>query len=583
MVKRQKEKQYQSAREHRANAALRSGSATAAAGVVPQRRLPFGHCALTLQPYTEAVCNPHNPGILYDPAALLPFLLKWKRDPCTGAPLTSSQLVRLQMERNQEGDWQCPILTKALSDHSKIVAIRQSSLSSSSTDSSISSSRQVAHVYSYTAYKKLNVQAKNYTDLLSGEPFDPATDVLILRDPDGPAPLAIEDFYYIRHADEFPKDDDDGSNSIRQTATASRILAQLDKKKKQQQEQQSQTNDAKPAAASSASQKDGAPVIMAQDVTGVQLTTAAGAASFTSTGMELSTANAMRPATADEILQAQCRMLRSLKEKGYVRLVTNKGALVVEIHCDVVPQTATNFLGLCAAGRYDGTSFHRLIPKFMIQGGKASSKKGEKGTEDASLWGGTFRDEFDARLVHDERGVVAMANAGSHTNKQQFYITFAPCTHLDHKHSVFGKVIQGMSVLDDMEKVGRDDKDRPLDKIVIERTEILANPVEKANEKEAKRIQKLQQARLKKEKEYSSNEPAKKKLKTSSPQKGGGGEEESTIGKYLKNRLSSNGGSSGKTSKSRGIGAVGLAAADSTKKKVKAASKKTTFGNFSGW
>eukprot|EP00977_Amphora_coffeiformis_P025492 scaffold20209_cov182-Amphora_coffeaeformis.AAC.2 len=432
-------------------------------------------------------------------SAILPFVLKWKRDPCTGKPCTSADLVTLVLERNEEEDcWQCPILSKAFKDHSKIIAIRQG---------------QIAHVYSYQAYKTLNVQAKNYTDLQTGEPFDPAKDVLVLRDPEHP----------------------NKSSSTTGSPTAKK----------------------RPAAEikSSSSSKDES-IILAQDVTGVAHTISAGAASFTSTGMTLNTSNALRPATAQEILDSQCRMLASLKQKGYVRLITNVGNMVVEVHADIVPRTATNFLGLCAAKRYDGTKFHRLIPGFMIQGGKST------GGEETSLWGEPFRDEFNNRLKHDARGVVAMANAGPDTNKQQFYICFGKCPHLDRKHSVFGQVVRGLDILDQMEHVGSDIADKPNTRLIIERTEIIANPVETAQVKEKARIAKLQQKRQKSKK----NDNSVKKPKTSDTTAAA---TDSAIGKYLQNRLAP-----GKTSESSIL----------TPPPPKSApKKKSTFGNFSGW
>lgn len=599
-----KEKLYQSNSEHRRNAAIRAGTTTAAN---IQGRLPFGHCALTLRPFVQAVMIPTaNPSVLYEQSALLPFVLKYGRDPCTGKPCTTTDLVTLQMEHGNNDDnygsssWQCPILHKALSSHSKIVAIREND----------SKNKQSANVYSYQAYQTLNVQTKNFTDLITGEPFDPQTDVWILQDPQHPHAIPpMEQFYYITHANEFVNDDDDKSNAngnnIQQSATAKRILAQLEKSKTKT------TGDAisspktalsslkRSAAATITSSsnnddKDTSGVILAQDVTGVALTSAAGAASFTSTGMDAHTANVARPATADEILTAQCNMLRSLRTKGYVRLHTTVGPMVLEIHADMVPRTAMNFLGLCAAGRYDGTQFHRLIPNFMIQGGKAVGEE----TQESSLWGDAFGDEFDNRCKHNARGIVAMANAGPHTNKQQFYITFAPCPHLDRKHSVFGLVVRGMDILDQMESVGGDknNNNKPLVKLLIERTEILANPVETALAKESKRIQKLQQARAQKAANESATVATAKKAKTSgasnpsltSPlnKNDSSSNNDATapgIGKYLtKNRLTTSGGSPTMSTAGKRIGIKNVVAPVATTGR-KNTPKKKGFGNFSGW
>ena len=134
--------------------------------------------------------------------------------------------------------------------------------------------------------------------------------------------------------------------------------------------------------------------------------------------------------SAKEKLETRFEAMKKLKKKGYVQLQTNIGNIMLELDCDIAPRTTTNFLGLVKEGKYNGVKFHRKIKKFMTQCG---SKKKD------SYFGGTFKDEFDDRLKHSERGILAMANAGAHTNKDQFYITFQSASHLDKKHSVFGR------------------------------------------------------------------------------------------------------------------------------------------------
>ena len=131
---------------------------------------------------------------------------------------------------------------------------------------------------------------------------------------------------------------------------------------------------------------------------------------------------------------------------------TNKGTIRVELHADEVPNTVANFEKLVGDGFYDGLKFHRVIGDFMIQTG---CPKGT-GTGDA---GYKFDDEFHADLKHDGPGVLSMANAGPNTNGSQFFITHVATPHLDNKHSVFGRVIDGLDVVnsvaqgDKMEKV----------------------------------------------------------------------------------------------------------------------------------
>lgn len=127
--------------------------------------------------------------------------------------------------------------------------------------------------------------------------------------------------------------------------------------------------------------------------------------------------------------------------KAYsARLKTAKGDIVCELYADRAPLTTENFVSLARVGFYDGTTFHRVIPGFMAQGGDPTGS-GRGGP------GYTFRDEFHPSLRHDGPGVLSMANAGPNTNGSQFFITFGATPHLDNKHSVFGRVTSGMEVL----------------------------------------------------------------------------------------------------------------------------------------
>jgi len=177
--------------------------------------------------------------------------------------------------------------------------------------------------------------------------------------------------------------------------------------------------------------------------------------------------------------------------------VTNLGALKVEIHCDKVPKTGENFLELCESKYFDKTSFHRLIPGFMIQGGdpEGSGKGGKSIFEDENVGTSTsktsltlikgdkssFADEFHPSLTHDTKGILSMANSGPNTNKSQFFITFDECPHLDNKHAIFGKVhLESLPVVDKMENVGfGNDKtgNRPAQEITIIQTNVLVNPI----------------------------------------------------------------------------------------------------------
>ena len=123
---------------------------------------------------------------------------------------------------------------------------------------------------------------------------------------------------------------------------------------------------------------------------------------------------------------------------------TNKGIIRIELFDDKTPKTVDNFETLCGKNFYDGLTFHRVIPDFMIQGG----------CPDGNGMGGPgykFEDEFHPELRHDGPGILSMANAGPNTNGSQFFITHVACPHLDGKHSVFGKVLEGQDVVDAIE------------------------------------------------------------------------------------------------------------------------------------
>ncbi|TWU48433.1 peptidylprolyl isomerase [Rubripirellula reticaptiva] len=123
---------------------------------------------------------------------------------------------------------------------------------------------------------------------------------------------------------------------------------------------------------------------------------------------------------------------------------TTKGIIKIELFDDKTPKTVENFETLCAKNYYDGLKFHRVIPDFMIQGG-CPQGTGTGGP------GYKFEDEFHPELKHDGPGVLSMANAGPNTNGSQFFITHVATPHLNNKHSVFGKVIEGQDVVDAIE------------------------------------------------------------------------------------------------------------------------------------
>ncbi len=142
-------------------------------------------------------------------------------------------------------------------------------------------------------------------------------------------------------------------------------------------------------------------------------------------------------------------------------MTTNKGDIVFEMYDEDAPKTVGNMRDLAEKGFYDGLSFHRIISNFMIQGG-CPQGTGTGGP------GYTFEDEFNSHKV--ARGALAMANAGPNTNGSQFFIvTIDEAPWLDGKHTVFGKVTSGMDVVDALEALPTDGRDKPQEPAVIEK------------------------------------------------------------------------------------------------------------------
>ena len=139
---------------------------------------------------------------------------------------------------------------------------------------------------------------------------------------------------------------------------------------------------------------------------------------------------------------------------------TNKGNFKVELYADKAPLTVGNFMKLVDKGFYNGLIFHRVIPNFMIQGG-CPHGTGRGGP------GWTIKDEFHPDLKHDSKGILSMANAGPNTGGSQFFITVAPTPWLDKHHAIFGKVVEGIEVVEDISKAPTGRNDKPMEDIKI--------------------------------------------------------------------------------------------------------------------
>ncbi len=542
MVKRQKEKQYQSAAEQRLNSQIRSGRSSGSGG--GSRPLPFTCCALTLTPYTNPVCciipnknrddesintglngsigkKMNNHGIIFENTEIIPYLMKHRKNPITGEIMSSKSLITLNMDSPENDDeskhkWQCPILNKPFLDHTKIVAI-------------VSQDKTSANVYSFEAVQTLNMKPKNYTDLISGEKFNPKKDMILLNDTNDESLLKLRDINNFAHMKTLRKDHqsnrntqgEDGVNgNIQMSVSAKRVLDKLRDNKKEQEEkeriekkrkQQQMEEEVEEELKANGKRDYKKMKILTCDL-GITYTKGQMSGSLTSTSLpsySSSQESDIREATQEEILSSLFDQMKKLKRKAFVRMVTNLGHMDIELHCDIAPRTCMNFIGLIDKNYYDGTQFHRSIRNFMIQGGGTKNRKYDSGVErkkkkksadeEQSIWGEPFQDEFDQRLKHQGPGVLSMANAGRNTNKCQFFITFKSAPHLDNKHSVFGKVIKGLDILREMENTPTDEKTNcPIHDIFIEKMVLFGeNPVSIAEEREEEKILKRMEERQK--------------------------------------------------------------------------------------
>lgn len=148
---------------------------------------------------------------------------------------------------------------------------------------------------------------------------------------------------------------------------------------------------------------------------------------------------------------------------------TNMGTIEFQLFAKETPKTVKNFAGLIQKGFYDGIIFHRVIDNFMIQGGDPTGT----GRGGESIYGGKFEDEIVLQLQHDAAGILSMANAGPNTNGSQFFITLVPTPWLNGKHTVFGKVISGLEVVQAIGKVETSKPfDKPLRDVVMEKVTV---------------------------------------------------------------------------------------------------------------
>ncbi|KAF8249579.1 hypothetical protein K440DRAFT_201985 [Wilcoxina mikolae CBS 423.85] len=488
---------------------------------LPFKRLPFKFCALSLQPYENPVCT--DTGVVFELTNIIPWLKKHGTNPVSGEKLAYNELLKLNMHKNESGEFCDPVTFKVFTDNTHIVALKTS-----------------GNVFAWDTIERLNIKAKLWRDLVSDDEFS-RKDIITLQDPHNLSSRDMSGFKYIQEGTSTLTEEQEAEranplNNINTAAmgSAAKILAAKAAVAKARAAKSSDPNK-NPAAAA---QKSGAMSTVRKEnaantnrapapYNAARHTTGKAAASLTSTSLTPHTGNERALLSDEEYMLKPKR----IKIKGYARISTNLGNLNVELHTDFAPKAVYNFVKLAQKGYFKGVKFHRNIRNFMIQGGDPTGT-GRGGT---SYWGKNFSDEFESPLLHDARGILSMANKGKNTNSSQFFILYRPAKHLDRKHTIFGKVVGGLDVLDKMEATPTGDGDVPLEDIVIREVVVFVDPfdefLKKRREAEEEEMREKEKKRLGTEEDRVTW--TGKRIREDGVVEGGGGGA-ATVGKYLK-------------------------------------------------
>jgi peptidyl-prolyl cis-trans isomerase-like 2 len=352
--------------------------------------------------------------------------------------------------------------------------------------------RNTGNVFAWDTIERLNIKAKNWRDLVSDEEFT-RKDIITLQDPQNVAARDLSQFKHLNDGANTLTEKEEAERASGVNASALGSSAKILKAKeavakaRADREKASSVQAAKAGALAKTAAKNGSGVQASKPLpyNAAQHTTGKAAASFTSTGLTPHTAGERALLSDEEYMLKP----RRVKIKGYARMVTNKGDLNIELDPEFAPKAVWNFVQLSKKGYYRGIQFHRNIRNFMIQGGDPTGT----GRGGSSIWGKNFNDEFEGPATHDGRGIMSMANKGKNTNSSQFFITYRAAKHLDRKHTIFARVVGGMEVLDRLEATKTDEKDRPLDPLVLEDVVVFVDPFEEfqkqRQEKEQKRLE----------------------------------------------------------------------------------------------
>lgn len=420
-------------------------------------------------------------GTVFDLTNILPWLKKHGTNPIDGKPLKRSELIKLNFAKNDAGDYVDPVTYKVLTDNTHVVALKTT-----------------GNVFSWDTVERLNVKTKNWRDLVDESEFS-RKDIITLQDPQNIESRDLSKFKYLQDGEDTLTEEQKAERSAGvktdTLGSAAKILKAKEAVAKARAEREKK--DASSAEAQALAKSRGAHASVSQTsrsakatpYNAAQYTNGQAAASFTSTGLTPNTSNERHIFSDEEYMLKPKRV----KLTGYARMETNHGSLNLELYPEYAPKAVWNFIQLSKQGKYRDISFHRNIKNFMIQGGDPSGT----GRGGQSCWGKPFADEFDGPMAHDTRGVLSMANKGKDTNTSQFFITYRQAKHLDNKHTIFGRVVEGENTtLRKLEAVDVDDKSKPIDPCVLRDVVVYVDPFEEwlkqRDNKEAEEARKRQ-------------------------------------------------------------------------------------------
>jgi peptidyl-prolyl cis-trans isomerase-like protein 2 len=433
---------------------------------------------VSLQPFEHPVCTAD--GTIFDLTNILPWIKKHGTNPVDGKPLKSSELIKLNFVKNDDGEYVDPVTFKVFTDNTHIVALGNT-----------------GNVFSWDTIERLNIKGKNWKDLVTDQDFA-RKDIITIQDPQNVESRDMSQYKHLQEGTSTLTSDQEAERGAgikgENLGSAAKILKAKEAVAKRREGREKSSSGTATAAEQQAlaHARKAASDISKHRTTkptpynAAQFTSGAAAASFTSTGLTPNTSNDRAILSDEEYMLKPKRV----KHTGYASLRTTHGSINLALYPEFAPKAVWNFLTLAKKGAYNGVPFHRNIRNFMLQGGDPTGT----GRGGQSCWGKPFADELEGPLTHDGRGVLSMANKGKDTNTSQFFLTYRATPHLDRKHTIFGRVMEGLDTLARLEAVPVDDKDHPQERCAIEEVIVFVNPFEEflkeRSEDEAKEARK---------------------------------------------------------------------------------------------